>query len=297
MIQLDRLAQIIEEDRQSRNGIREEVEKDIKGSINKDLLVIYQRTINAIETWIAEDCPFPKKQIRKTHLKTLTPEEIAIELFVAIAINNNTRPIQEVASKISIHLNYTDPWDAALTASELIGVCVNTGLYDITATGSSILVQSLIQLEPETKSFINKTQYPNPLICKPDDWKNNRQGGYLTICDYVVLGRENKNGQQQALDAINTIQNIEWELDPYILEFFEEPNKELESREQKEAHKLMVDTSHEIYEDLLNFNNNFYFQWQYDFRGRMYSSGYYVNLQSTSYKKALLNFANKKLII
>jgi len=41
---------------------------------------------------------------------------------------------------------------------------------------------------------------------------------------------------------------------------------------------------------------HFYFVWRYDSRGRSYSSGYDLNLQSDEYGKALLSLHNKEAI-
>ena len=41
---------------------------------------------------------------------------------------------------------------------------------------------------------------------------------------------------------------------------------------------------------------NFYFTWKYDKRGRIYSQGYHVNIQSTSFKKSLINLHNKLVV-
>ena len=60
--------------------------------------------------------------------------------------------------------------------------------------------------------------------------------------------------------------------------------------------KKLVKDSEKVYDYLLSNNNTFYFVWRYDARGRMYSQGYHVNIQSNAYRKAMLDFKDKTLI-
>ena len=42
--------------------------------------------------------------------------------------------------------------------------------------------------------------------------------------------------------------------------------------------------------------NKFYFTHKVDKRGRLYCQGYHINYQSASYKKAMIELANKEII-
>ena len=51
-----------------------------------------------------------------------------------------------------------------------------------------------------------------------------------------------------------------------------------------------------VYDLMLQEDNEFYFIWKYDKRGRMYSQGYDINLQGSEYKKATIEFSKQELI-
>jgi len=91
------------------------------------------------------------------------------------------------------------------------------------------------------------------------------------------------------------LQSIKWELDPEILQLREKPNKTLDTPEKSMQFDLMKTTSSRVYKEYTDIP--FYFMWKFDKRGRMYSSGYHINFQSTDYKKALLSFVKQEVII
>ena len=47
---------------------------------------------------------------------------------------------------------------------------------------------------------------------------------------------------------------------------------------------------------MLETGNKFYFSHRYDYRGRTYCEGYYLNYQGNDYCKAVLEFSNKEII-
>jgi len=121
-------------------------------------------------------------------------------------------------------------------------------------------------------------------------------GGYLTIQEHPILGRHNNHQEKQALDAINIMQNIEWELCPIAVKYVEKPKHDLDTQEKKVAWQQHIDMSTTVYQEMMDAGNSFWLSCRFDFRGRMYTQGHYINLQSTGYKKSLLNFKHRELI-
>lgn len=300
MIQIDRLQQICNEDIQSRKNIRAAIKTDIESGYDNMLEEMFNKTIIEIANWIKEPSEIESQLIIKRQLNLMNIKEVASEIFLSVTKEDKRVPIQTVIHSIAMGLDWPNHLEAIKTAGELLGVCVDTGLYNIiipNKSHKSLMIESLVGLDLDTKLFIERTRYMMPLVCKPDNWKNNHSGGYLSISDSVLLGKpENHHEEYQALDALNIIQDIEWELDTYMLEFYEEPNKKLDTPEKVKAFQLMVETSEDVYSDLLTQGNSFWFSARYDTRGRLYTQGYHVNLQSTNYKKSLLNFAKRQLI-
>ena len=135
------------------------------------------------------------------------------------------------------------------------------------------------------------------MVCRPLPWKkNNKGGGYLSGSGSMILGRMNHNEYHQAVEVINHLQNIPWSLDLRMLEFEETSKKNLDTPEKQVNFARMRDNSEQVYRELLDQGNKFYFVWKRDSRGRSYSQGYHVNLQANSYKKSLLNFHKQELL-
>lgn len=298
--QTDKLKQLLVESTISRRNILQIVKREAAAAVNTNLTSLFQAIISSLNIWL-DSLPTQKSNPHKTlkhKLSKFEVDDLALEIIVAVVMERQLVPIQSVVAKIATHIDFEDEWEGIKAAGELLGVCEHTGLYTIVTPqdGGSLLLESNIQLDNATQAEIDSTRYLDPMLCRPMPWKENRGGGYLLSHDHVVLGKGNNHEEKQALDALNIVQNIQWELDEFILQFKEEPTKPFETIAQKHAFNDLVNMSDLVYQNMLKHGNKFYFTWKFDFRGRMYSQGYYINLQSTSYKKALLNFKHKELI-
>jgi len=229
--------------------------------------------------------------------------EIALELCVAILVVKEINPIQSVAAQLGNRLGYSNPLDGIKTAAEIIAVCEKTGLFtlyhstaDDNDTGT-LGVKPNYKLSDSVEEYIEQTMYLPPMIETPEPWKDNSNGGHLLGSGSVILGSINHHNYQQNLDSLNIIQGIEWELNEDVLEYDELSKKPLDTPEKTRQFNNLVKKSKAVYNSMIKLGNKFYFVWKYDKRGRMYSQGYHINLQSTEYKKAILQFSNKKVII
>lgn len=246
-----------------------------------------QPLVDAIEAMASKDY-WETKNIRLSNL--LVSEEIArIVIRETIGFSFTIQEIVAIlAPKLSRNISYEDK---IRNASDVIEACNNL-IYKI---DSKLNVISLYRLEPPTYEAIKAfKEYRPPLLCKPREWKSNIGGGYYLDEDHCILGSQyNKHSEPQALDVLNKLQNVELTLDPVVLEIEEMPNKEFKSPDSKKQFRNMADKSKELYKA---YQRVFWFQWRFDKRGRMYSSGYLINIQASCHKKSLINFVNKELI-
>ena len=291
--QIAKLEQIVNEDTYSRRNIRDKVKEDILSSLDTALASILIACTGVISTYLGK-VYYKSKEDRLWAIRHISPEDLAIEIMIAVIDTSKQTPIQSIVAKLAASLEYENLLDGVKTASELLAVCVDTGMYDMWT--NPMRIQSLYSLDSETIIYIENTMYLNPMQVKPKDWTTNSDGGYITQRDSVLLGKHHHHEDEQCLDVLNILQSIEWELDTNILKYEEVSKKPLDTEEKVNNFKQMVAMSKKVYKALLEQGNKFYFTWQFDFRGRAYSKGYYCNLQSSSYKKALLNFKTKRLI-
>lgn len=222
---------------------------------------------------------------------------VNISEIVTILVNNTLGfniQIQELIGKIAPLMSMDIPYpDKLRNAANVIGVCDGL-IYNISCL-DTIMVNSLYQLESSTYDYIDIGKYHPPMLCEPRDWTSNDDGGYYCNSIHSMLGStHNRHEGKQALDVLNKLQSIAWELDPFILKETEVPNKEFVDPQSHEQFIQMAADSRKTYEKYTG--KPWYLIWQYDKRGRMYSLGYHINLQASGYKKALMNFNIKELI-
>lgn len=279
----------------SRKSIRKRILEEIDKSHN-----IFKQCKRLIVEYIKGDY-YASKNKRISNIK-LSIDDLVTEIFIAVLPIEEIKPIQAIASSIANRLHDIDVLDAVKIASELLAVCESSGLYTIYHAFDEIHDNNTLSIKPnyeisaKTKQFINHVMYLPPMLCKPDNWTSNAKGGYLNNNSSIILGRLNHHWLNQNLEAVNTIQEIPWELNIQMLKKKEEPKHKLDTIEKQRQFKTIKSESRNIYNFMLKHGNKFYFTWVYDKRGRMYSKGYHINLQSTEYKKSILQFSNKELI-
>jgi len=293
-----KLYQVLIEDKYNRKSLRAKVAIDIVGSNFGHKFKVAQ---NNVANYLAGNY-YESKSNRVSMIAHMDVDELIHETLIAVALSEEPQPIQAVASRLGNHLPFNDPFDAIKTASELIAVICHSDLYDIipakhSDTGS-LMVKANFSLELETLKAINTAKYLPPMVCKPNyiQRDNNRDTSHLTFSDSLILGKQNHYSEFTSIDAINIANRVELALDEDMLMFEETPNKPLDTPEKVKQFNKLIEDSLDVYNEILSTGNSFYLTWKFDFRGRQYSQGYHVNIQSTGYKKSLINLAKKEVI-
>lgn len=141
------------------------------------------------------------------------------------------------------------------------------------------------------------SRYKFPLIEKPIDWIKGASGGYHTeeLRYRLTTNRGAKKQPQNVLDVLNILQSNRYMLrDIDLNEEYNYAVKQMEKRAITE--QQIKDIPYNVntrlltcYESYCAVNElEFYFSWQFDCRGRMYSNGYDINLQADKFKKGIL---------
>jgi len=252
----------------------------------------------AIEKYLAGTY-YESKNARIIELKKLVDikgiEFLLVKVLASVIHTRQEQTYQQAIGYLQAFLSHEDPFARAITAGELIALGASyNGLYSIVRRQSDT---SLIQVNHwrlveenllHPLDWINNTCFNPPLIEKPIEVISNQSCGYHTINEPVILGDLTYHDEKQNLDTINTLNQIEWVIDPQVRAEPEVPGKPFANRQAHENFVQMVQESQFIY-DLLG-QDPFWLTWQYDSRGRMYSHGYHVNFQAAEHKKAMLNF-------
>ena len=222
-----------------------------------------------------------------THLNTykyVDNKDIYIKMFSLILKDKVSRPIQALATQLGYSAGIKSAPHAFVWGFILIKECKDSGLYDLEYINEEWYVRPCLTLDDKTKYRLTKLQYLPPMKSRPVKWTNNYNGGWYFESKHLVLGNQfTKHDEPLAYDVINKLQNIPWEIDPGTYLFEKQTNRIM----NKKQFSRVIDEY---------LGKHFYFVWRYDSRGRSYSSGYDLNLQSNEYGKGLLSMHKKELI-
>ena len=215
---------------------------------------------------------------------TVPNKEIFIKFFSLMLKDKVARPIQAISAQLGHIAGIYDTAEAFEWGILLIKECAESGLYQFREVNDDWYVHPNLTLTKKVKQKIDRLQYLPPMKSMPIPWTNNTNGGWLFETKHLVLGNKfKKHSLPLAYDVINKLQEIEWEIDSETYTHEKQTNRAMNKQ------KFL-----RVIKDYLGIP--FHFVWRYDCRGRSYSSGYDLNLQSNEYGKALLSLHKKELI-
>lgn len=213
------------------------------------------------------------------------PEYLVERVFRAIAtLNIEGGVLQSIAGMIYTSKDKSVIWDIQLGAL-VLAVCQHCGLYDInrvvnTRNSLSYLVKPNANLVEEG---LLETDLPLEFDLKPSIVPLE----YSDSSEHILGHRNNQllaleNNASINLDVLEYLSSVAYGLD---MEFIEST---LDNTNRSEGVTKYNARLRELAKEYSP--RPFYFEWNYDKRGRIYSTGYVINVQSNEYGKALLRF-------
>lgn len=266
-----------------------------------------------LTNWMNQDYWESKNQ-RISNLAGLEIPQLTDQICALIALEC-TKPMKlvSIASMAAKFLNMSDKLQSIHLMAEVIAVLRATGLYSITKPGDSYEVQALVALEADVMA--NKTErcFVPPMTIRPKYLRSNRDSGYLTgHGESLILGfYENHHEGDICLDVLNTLNQTQLSLDTDFLSSVEEvytkpeytpeewaeltpEEREIASMERSNWEQFKAE-SDLVIRLMQHHGNKFYLTHKVDKRGRIYSRGYHINSQGSSYRKAMLNLTRKEI--
>lgn len=285
--------------RNNHSMLHNEIKSQLETTFKTTALQLFLR----IDQYLEREDYYESKQLRIAELRReLDVEKTVIAVIAAVLHTTQTQTIQQVVGYLANHIPHEDPFQCAVTAGEIISLGHKPGgLYEIIRHGSgtpaTIQVNRWDYLEKKLLhafDWINDTHFNPPLIEPPKEVTNNHSCGYHTIQEPCILGRYTLHDDKINLDTINSLNSIEWVLDPDVLAEPEVPSKPLKDATAHQQFVHMAQQSRKLYQ--MFKDRVFWLVWQADSRGRYYSHGYHINLQAQEYKKALLSFNREEIL-
>lgn len=253
----------------------------IKESLNdSSIKTLINQAANALGEYLKETY-WDSKDLLLSKLKSFH-YILAKEVYLVTVGERLT--IQEVITRLSKHIdgdyNFIEKVQVACWVVEsMVPV-----LFKLTREGNDgqIYVQSTLLLDEEETLAKGYVMYPPPELSIPE-------------LNPEVLGSHFNSDNNLNHEVIQLLQDIEWELDPYISSMEELPNKE-EFETPMDLNNWInhKDQAKSLRDSLIG--KKFYFKWNYDKRGRQYMQGYHINLQASGYKKAVMSFGEAYMV-
>ena len=271
------------------------------------------RGVEYVNTWLNKDHDIDR-ELRLLAVRELDIKELVMQVVACISLEcQKPMKLVSIASLCARHLNMSDKVEAIHTMAEIIAVLGETDLFDNKKTREGWIVISRVGLDAEVTQYADNALYLPPLIIKPRKVRSNRDSGYITQRgESLILGfYENHHDDNICLDVLNTLNSNEYELDTDFINQYEEQwhREELSQQEyeelshaDREIYNMDAKTWKKFQEQgkffqhlMIHHGNSFYLCNKVDKRGRIYSSGYHVNVQGSSFKKAMVNFKHHEI--
>lgn len=306
------------EERYNRKHIDAKLRAFILGSI-EGKAKIYEG-VALLQQWLNGQY-YASKMARLEQLKLLDLEQLVLELFVGMAYCLKPVLYTSITAQLASRLKMDDKPAAIQTLAEVMAVLCATDVFDISKANASasLMLHSNITLPDELVEFILHSEYLPPMVCEPKELQSNYDSGYLTHTDSLILGKGNHHDGDICLDVLNLINRVPLKLDTQFLSTFEEmPNEITVEKMKKNALKKgdIIDDaeakarvqkaldnwkdfklqSYRFYDLMVQQGNRFWITNKVDKRGRIYSSGFHINPQGASFKKAMIEFANEEIV-
>lgn len=271
------------------------------------------RGVEYVNSWLNKDHDIDR-ELRLLAVRELDIKELVMQVVACISLEcQKPMKLVSVASLCARHLGMSDKVEAIHTMAEIIAVLGETDLFDNKKTKEGWIVISRVELDAEVTQYADNALYLPPLIIKPRKVRSNRDSGYITQRgESLILGfYENHHDDNICLDVINTLNSNEYELDIEFINSYEEQwyREELSQQEYEELSHAdreiynMDEKNWEKFQEqgkffqtlMIHHGNSFYLCNKVDKRGRIYSSGYHISPQASSFKKASINFKHHEI--
>lgn len=193
--------------------------------------------------------------------------------------------------------------DCQRTADELVK-CADADLVDWNPFTRQFII--MFPITADVQADLDRYQYPLPMVVPPKKLTKNRDSGYYTGKDSVIL-RNNHHEHDVCLDHLNAVNQTRFRTNQQVATTIKNRWKNLDKPkpdEEKGDYEKRVKqfekydrTAHDVMHHLgLAGEGEFYLTHKYDKRGRTYCQGYVVNYQGTAWNKAVIEFANQEIV-
>lgn len=279
MYELKALTQATWEDQYSKKEVRSRLRKML--GENQELMGSIVEANNAIVQHYCVECfHFWDSKIHRWDVLMALNQtfDICLDMFVLVTMNPYCNIQTIVGQMVGVFEGELSTIDAVKTLSEVCAVIADkSDLWDIQLPEDSelgvITVIANYEFEEKIKQYLANIKYLPPMIVRPKPVNSNYDYDYFNTQSSKILGSGNHHDDPISLDVLNICNGTKLKLDEFMVQFDEEPNKELDTVEKVEQFNRMSCASKEVYQEILAQGGEFYLTHKYDKRGRLYCQG------------------------
>ena len=226
--------------------------------------------------------------------KTIHHRQLEAEALIkAISTNKQLASVcHDYEERLNMSMDLVAEYDTILYDLAYKQIRTDDGdFYTMTVANVEFSISLKDAILPKFQGF------PLPLIETPKDWIEGESGGYWSSEKKCTLNKGEANQPQNVLDVLNTLQHNQYimaehtNVNDHYNFVLDKMLKEYDIRKAKEIALNIASTAELVYETMRDIP--FYLEWRYDFRGRINSTGYDLNLQSDKYHKGAIIPMNK----
>lgn len=229
------------------------------------------------------------------------PIPFGIDLLIQMALHKRVglAPLVGILKK-----HFETANDPAQTCADMLERALEADL--IQWMGSAFQFIVVFDITAELQRELDMFQFPLPMIVQPRPVTNNREDGYITINRSLLL-KKTHHDDDICLDHINRVNKIAFVINFDTAQMVANKWRNLDRqkasetiidfRRRKKAFEKYDRTAKDVLKLLLKESNKFYLTHKYDKRGRIYCQGYHVNYQGAPWNKAVIELAEKEMVL
>jgi hypothetical protein len=228
------------------------------------------------------------------------PVDFGLDLLTQMALHKRTTPSTLIGI---LRRHYEGLANASQITAYMLERCLQARLMLWDEPSSMFVV--MFDITDQVQADLDRYQYPLPMVVPPLRVRDNRETGYFTAKDSIIL-RKNHHDDDVCLDHINRTNRIRFMINfdtaAMIANSWRNLDKPKPGESQRDFDKRVKAfnkydrSSKEVITKLLAHGNEFYLTHRYDKRGRVYCQGYHVNYQGSPWNKAVVELADREFV-
>lgn len=297
---METIKQVVLQEINEKRFNRKHIDAKIKAAIqeNPEMVAKMAQGVDMLYDYVNGQY-YASKNARMDQVAEMDFDELVLEVFIGVSYCQIPELFTSVSAQLAARLKFDDRAAAITTVAEILAVLCRTDAFDIykETKQSSLMIKSAIPLGDNLISFIVGSEYLPPMVCEPLELTHNYSSGYLTHNDSLILGSGKHHDGDICLDVLNKMNKVALKLDTeFLSQIEEEPTFELDTRDKFDNWTQFKAQSYVMYDLMVQQGNRFHLTHKVDNRGRIYSCGYHISTQGTSFKKAMIEFADEEVV-